>query len=628
LKISTKLTFAFGGLILSVFAISAVLSLTTANVVKLQRLSDDLSGARYDASQINLMQVRQKAESRGYVVQAQDAAKARYQKATNELKSIAAHLRQTLAKDAPDLVPNLDGYLASHDQWQSDVGDEVIRLGGDPATVEQGRTLSVSPASSKLNDACRDQAVALVKAISEQAAKLQNEASFNLTFMQVVIGLGCLVAAAIAALIGAFLTRTVARPVVGMAHVMTGLARGDNAVAVPGVGRRDEIGEMAGAVQVFKDGALERVRLEQEAVEQRRQADAARAQTETQREAAAREQAEVVTRLANALSRLAQGDLVNRIDQPFPGEYEALRTDFNKAKDILLGTMKEVVENARSIQGASGEITGAADDLSRRTEHQAATLEETAAALDQITATVRQTAESASKARDVVTAAAGDAKRSGEVVGNAISAMGVIEQGSRQIGQIIGVIDEIAFQTNLLALNAGVEAARAGDAGRGFAVVAQEVRALAQRSADAAREIKILIAASEQQVAQGVNYVNQSGRVLAEVVSKISEITGVVGGIASGAQEQATALNQVNAAVNQMYQVTQQNAAMVEQTTAASHSLAHEAMALAGLIARFDVGATAAPAPHGRSAPAPAPRPAARVASGGGRAAQTNWEEF
>ena len=276
-----------------------------------------------------------------------------------------------------------------------------------------------------------------------------------------------------------------------------------------------------------------------------------------------------------------------RIDEAFPPEYEKLRTDFNGAMANLQQTMQVVSANAAAIRSGTGEISSAADDLSRRTEQQAASLEETAAALDEITATVRKTAEGSSHAKEVVSTAKTDAELSSGIVRRAIEAMGGIEKSAGQIGQIIGVIDEIAFQTNLLALNAGVEAARAGDAGRGFAVVASEVRLLAQRSADAAKEIKALILASSQQVDQGVDLVGETGKALARIVAQVGEIDGIVGEIAASAQEQATGLDQVNTAINQMDQVTQQNAAMVEQSTAASHALSRETEELSRLIAGF-----------------------------------------
>ena len=624
MKISAKLGAGFGAMVAAVLLTSGMLYVSSVQVARLQVSSGALSGASYDASQMNLMQVRQKAESRGFAIQPDEAAKGRYAKATRELSGLADGLRAALGRNAPELVPDLDRYLASHDHWQAEVGDRVIKLAIDPATIEQARALSVSAASGKLNDACRDLAVGLTKAIAARSAELDAQEAAYVRFMQIVIACGCIFAVVAAGVIGFVLNRIIARPVMGMTAAMTRLAAGDHAAPVPCVGRPDEIGEMADAVQVFKDGAVAKVRLEGESAEQRRRADADRLTTEEQRAAAARDQAVVVEGVAEGLSRLAGGDLVHRLEQPFAPEYEVLRSDFNKAMEILLDAMKAVVNNAQSIHGASGEISGAADDLSRRTEHQAASLEETAAALDQITATVRRTAESAIHARDVVTSARGEAERSGPVVHNAITAMGDIEQSSRQIGQIIGVIDEIAFQTNLLALNAGVEAARAGEAGRGFAVVAAEVRALAQRSAEAAKEIKVLITASAAQVAQGVDHVGETGKVLTSIAASVAEISQVIAEIAHSAQEQSGALGQVNSAINQMDQVTQQNAAMVEQTTAASHSLANEAEQLAALIGRFNVGqGVPVQTPARRAAKPP------RLAAVGGRAAAVEaWEEF
>jgi len=303
---------------------------------------------------------------------------------------------------------------------------------------------------------------------------------------------------------------------------------------------------------------------------------------------------EAVNEIGNALTALAGGDLEQRLERAFPAELEKLRTDFNRALETLQATMQKVDHTAAAITAGADEISVSSNDLSKRTEQQAASLEETAAALDQITATVKKTAEGATHARSVVAAAKTDAENSGQVVGQAVTAMGEIEQSSRKISSIIGVIDEIAFQTNLLALNAGVEAARAGDAGRGFAVVASEVRALAQRSAEAAKEIKTLISASGIQVTTGVNLVGETGKALTRIVTQIAEINGVVNDIAASAQEQATGLNEVNAAVNQMDQVTQQNAAMVEEATAASNALATEAEELSRMMGQFKVGAESA----------------------------------
>ena len=340
-----------------------------------------------------------------------------------------------------------------------------------------------------------------------------------------------------------------------------------------------------------------------EAAEAARIAEAAGANEREALQAAVEDdRAIVVDGLARGLKTLSEGDLTDRIEQTFPAKYETLRNDFNKAADRLDQTLSGIVASSHVIGGSASEIASAADNLSRRTEQQAAGLAETAAALDEITATVRRTAHGAKAAADVVIAARGDADASGAVVQQAVSAMSEIEASAREISQIIGVIDEIAFQTNLLALNAGVEAARAGDAGRGFAVVASEVRALAQRSADAAKEIKTLISSSSQQVGTGVRLVGQTGEALQRIVVRVAEIDTVVRDIAASAQEQATGLAQVNISVNQMDQVTQQNAAMVEQTTAASHALAAEAQELARSAGRFRVRAQGRETALGRAA--------------------------
>jgi methyl-accepting chemotaxis protein len=294
--------------------------------------------------------------------------------------------------------------------------------------------------------------------------------------------------------------------------------------------------------------------------------------------------------LADGLKALAEGDLTHKIDAAFSARAQPVKDNFNHSVSRLRDALVNIASTAGSIRGGSAEIASASDDLSHRTEQQAASLEETAAALDQITSTVNRSAEGAIQASNAAASAKIDAERSGEVVRDAVAAMGEIEQSSGQITQIIGVIDEIAFQTNLLALNAGVEAARAGEAGRGFAVVAQEVRALAQRSADAAKEIKTLIASSTAQVERGVKLVGQTGEALSGIVGKVTEITDQITEIARSSREQATGLNQVNTAVNQMDQVTQQNAAMVEEATAAASNLRGEANELTRLVGRFRIG--------------------------------------
>jgi len=344
------------------------------------------------------------------------------------------------------------------------------------------------------------------------------------------------------------------------------------------------------------------------------------------------------------LKKLAAKDLTYRMTGEIPEVYRQLQMDFNEVAGQLEEAIVSVSESTNVISSGSQEIAAASDDLARRTEQQAASLEETAAALGAITETVKKSAAGASHAREIVATADQDAKKSAGVVRQAVEAMDGIAESARKITQIIGVIDEIAFQTNLLALNAGVEAARAGDAGRGFAVVASEVRALAQRSAEAAKEIKGLISASSAQVDQGVKLVDETGKSLERIMTQVGEINTVVAEIAAGAKEQAQGIEEVNTAITQMDQMTQQNAAMVEESTAASHHLSQEATQLAGLVGQFKAGGDPmrralkdaaphafrgkAPAPAGKK-PARAPQPAQRTsrAAAGGNAGE-GWDEF
>ncbi len=316
-----------------------------------------------------------------------------------------------------------------------------------------------------------------------------------------------------------------------------------------------------------------------------------------------------------------------------------MRSDFNASAGKLQEALASVSENARGIDAGAREIRAAADDLAKRTEQQAAAVEETAAALEQITTTVKDSTRRAQEAGALANRARHDAEQSGEVVRRAISAMERIEKSSEEIANIIGVIDEIAFQTNLLALNAGVEAARAGEAGKGFAVVAQEVRELAQRSAHAAKEIKALITTSNGQVQEGVELVGETGKALTTIVSEVHDIDRNIAAIVEAAQEQSSGLQQINTAVNQMDQDTQRNAAMVEESTAASHGLAREVASLNQLLAQFKLGtAAAAPRPvrtvPGAEAPVASPvralgrKVAAAFAGNAAGAAQDNWQEF
>ena len=365
---------------------------------------------------------------------------------------------------------------------------------------------------------------------------------------------------------------------VGTVVRMEGLAAGDFASPIAYTDYTDCVGRMTRAMSVFRQNG-EKVKEANEA------------------------QQVVVEALGSGLSKLASQDLSHRINLNFPSDYETLRLDYNRAMDAIGEVMGAVAEATAGINNGASDIRQASDDLSQRTEQQAASLEETAAAMDEITSTVRETAAGAVRANSVVGETRVEAEQSGDVVRRAVEAMGGIERASAEIGEIISVIDGIAFQTNLLALNAGVEAARAGDAGRGFAVVASEVRALAQRSADAAKDVKAKIMASSEQVNVGVELVSETGKALQRIIGRIGEISTLVSTIAGAAEQQATGLQQVNTAVSEMDGVTQQNAAMVEQATAAARSLSEEADELARQIARFRIDGDAPAAAGQRSAP-------------------------
>jgi methyl-accepting chemotaxis protein len=628
LKISGKLTAAFA-LILAVFIINAgVLFVNLNSTLDTARKNNVSYLNSNDVNAVLQNAVEQQNAVRAFAATGDQKFLANYEKYGAELDSHLAAFRGRTTK--PEQRARADQMRAAVDDWRKQTEIQLSLL-KDPATADQGRAMVDTLRLAQVRD-IQGETMAAQRAL---VAKRWGDQQKSIAQARWALIIGALAAVGVAGLMAWLLTRAIAAPVRAMTGVMGRLASGDNSVDVPALGRGDEVGEMAKAVLAFKDAAIQKRALEGESAEQRQAAEAERARNEKAQAEAARQQAEVVEALAGGLSKLSSGDLTSRVNQAFAPEYEQLKRDFNATAEALQSTMRGIAESAGSMTSGAGEISTAADDLSRRTEQQAASLEETAAALDEITATVRRTSENASHARNVVGQAAKDAEVSGEVVRRAVAAMGEIETSAKQISQIIGVIDEIAFQTNLLALNAGVEAARAGDAGKGFAVVASEVRALAQRSAEAAKEIKVLISASAEQVGAGVSLVGETGAALQRIVAQVSEITGVVGEIAASAQEQATGLHQVNTAVNQMDQVTQQNAAMVEQSTAASHALANEAKELARLMSQFQVGA---PAPAARRSAPPAARSAVRrptYSSGAATAAKLApnpdadaWEEF
>ncbi|EPR22051.1 methyl-accepting chemotaxis protein [Agrobacterium radiobacter] len=424
----------------------------------------------------------------------------------------------------------------------------------------------------------------LAKGVVKGSDDLTDKTNSTIFTSLVVVG----IAFAIGIILALFVaSRGITTPIARLRERMVSLAGGETASEIDGTARRDEVGQMAKAVQVFRENAVERIRLEQETEANRSLSEKDRIEREQQKATEAADVKFAVDNLAAGLSKLSEGDVSYRIGQPFTATLDGVRNDFNTSAEKLQAALTKVAQNASGIGAGADEIKSAADDLAKRTEQQAAAVEETAAALEEITTTVRDSTKRAQEAGQIVSRAKAGAEQSGQVVRRAVVAMEQIAKSANEISNIIGVIDEIAFQTNLLALNAGVEAARAGEAGKGFAVVAQEVRELAQRSANAAKEIKALITTSNDQVQQGVQLVGDTGKALETIVSEVQEINRHVVSIVEAAQEQSSGLQQINTAVNQMDQDTQKNAAMVEETNAASHSLAKEVASLNQLLSQF-----------------------------------------
>ncbi|WP_225245273.1 methyl-accepting chemotaxis protein [Agrobacterium tomkonis] len=419
-----------------------------------------------------------------------------------------------------------------------------------------------------------------------QASALENKNAAETTVSIVVALIALTVVILFAGVY--FIGRSITRPATLITGAMSRLAEGETEFAVPGLRRKDEFGAMAQALEIFRQAAIAKIELENQTFAARQQAEDQKARF--QREAEAEAQARLMqatSGLAAALHRLAAGDLSFELSEPFAPDFETLRHDLNRTIRQLDAAMSGVVQSSVAIDGGSQEISQSAADLARRTEQQAASLEETAAALDELTANIRISAERAVEARTVAHSADEDATRTADLVVDTIMAMEKIEQSSGKIGSIISVIDEIAFQTNLLALNAGVEAARAGEAGRGFAVVAQEVRELAQRSAKAAAEIKVLIRNSSTEVKDGARFVRETGAALSRIGGSVKTINGHIEAIAVATKEQSLGLSEINTAVNHLDQGTQQNAAMVEENNAASAMLASETARLKDLVCQF-----------------------------------------
>ncbi len=509
-----------------------------------------------------------------------------------------------------------EAFTTFRGQWRQFMAMSVTtrRLGVENRNAEATQSFR---ASAPIFNRANDTASKMQTIQAELMSKEMGEATALYGRSRIITAGVVLAALALAALLLTSLIRGIANPIKAMTSALQRLAGGDLSAQVAVDERADEVGQLAKVMVQFRDqlAAAERAKQEQTAL--------------------------IVDSVGRGLHALAQGDLTARIDADLTGPFAKLKSDFNDAMAAVSSAMAAITTSATGITNGASDIRQASDDLSQRTEQQAASLEETAAAMHEITTTVRETAETATRADTVVIETRRDAEASGDVVRRAVEAMNGIERASNEISEIIAVIDGIAFQTNLLALNAGVEAARAGDAGKGFAVVASEVRALAQRSADAAKDVKAKITASTQQVDMGVELVGEAGAALQRITGRIGEISTLVGSIAAAAEQQATGLQQVNTAVSEMDGVTQQNAAMVEEATAAARSLAQETDVMTREMGRFRLDARAT-----RVAPAapslPVHQMQARAAQAGARiaasarasrgsavvAVQEDWSEF
>jgi methyl-accepting chemotaxis protein len=495
----------------------------------------------------------------------------------------------------PAQVASIDGLL------KADVVNELMRLrtiGANapfqPDAVRGVSTAQWFAAATKYIDLLKAGEDKLLEEFSNLIAGARSNARLAFWGLLVVF-LGLLAVTGAATTVVAL---SITRPISRLVTTMGELAQQNHDIEVEGTDRGDEIGHMARAVLVFRDAAIEKVRLEAQAEEQRRLSEDERRRNAEAQAKSAEEQAKVVRGLAEGLGALAAGDLGFRLNaDDFTEAYQQIKEDFDAAIAHLQKTIAALATATKEVANTADEISTSTTDLSQRTEEQAASLEQTSASMEEMAATVKKNAENAQQANAFTAGTREVADRGGVVVAQAVDAMARIEESSRRISDIISVIDEIARQTNLLALNAAVEAARAGEAGRGFAVVASEVRTLAQRSSQAAKDIKDLITSSTSRVSEGVELVNKAGASLAEIVESIKKVADIVSEIANASNEQATGIDQINTALTQMDEVTQQNSALVEENAAAAKALQQQSAGMDEQVSFFRVGETA-PAPQ------------------------------
>ncbi|APH70937.1 methyl-accepting chemotaxis protein [Aquibium oceanicum] len=483
-------------------------------------------------------------------------------------KELRAQLENEVLPKADALWATLQGPFATAIRTDADLSSIMDRM-RDQFHIHRDAVVNLVELSSDF-------------LISREQAAARSEAL--LSGLSLIAGILTLLGCAL----GAWLIRARALvPLDRMSKFMLTLAEGDFSRETPYPNRRDEIGDMAHSLAVFRQSGLDKIRLEEESRNTQRWTEEERAARLAEQQAEAERLAHVVRDLGAGLGRLADCNIRMTIDVPFAPQFEPLRHDFNNSIGLFQAVLEQVLDKTKALSSGASEMHASADSLAQRSEQQAAALEEASAALEQITATVRSATEMTCQTRGLVAEARNEALASQHVVQNAVAAMNRIEDGSNKIATVVSVIDEIAFQTNLLALNAGVEAARAGEAGRGFAVVAQEVRELAQRSAVAAKEIAQIIDHSTGEVEAGVRYVGEAGSALTKISNYVATIDGNMEEIARAANEQTTGLDQINTSVSELDRMTQQNVGMVGETTSVSFMLAENARTLSGLVGRF-----------------------------------------
>lgn len=677
LSISKKLIVVFSVIIgLSVIGAGA----TVFSLTKAQSAAEGVSKMSKTMSQIEHIYenaIAQVVDVRGLLLTGNRETIETYNHHSGKLAEDLSKLRSMLS--SPEAIEKVDSYSALSTEWQK-VARQQIELMRKPLTVDEARILESNGASQEYLAEIRVIYNDLLKWAGGQLHEfetVQEEAVFLVEVVSVALAVLGLLFSVIAYFT---LNKVISKPIGAMTGTMRQLADGDLEVEIPYQGRKDEIGAMSQTVQVFKENLINVRKLEEEqkavqeaeAEEKRILEEFTEEINELSRATSAgdltarltidgkdgklREVAESLNSMvlmvgaglgetARMLTSLADGDLTQRMQGDFKGAFAELMSNSNTTAERLTDIVSTINEASSAVQVATSEIATGTSDLAARTEQQASNLEETAAAMEELTATVKQNADSARQASTLSTTARESADKGGTIVSEAIDAMNRISGSSKKITEIVNMIEEIAFQTNLLALNAAVEAARAGEAGKGFAVVASEVRALAQRSSEASKEISGLIQTSAEQVNDGVELVDKTGQTLEEIVTSVNRVADIVAEISSASQEQATGLDEVNSAVSNMDQMTQQNAALVEQTTAAAQSLETQANELTRQIGFFQIDGSARPAPAAKlassptpkpvakpkAAPAPKPAPAAAPASGPGDVElfeDDDWQEF